>query len=84
MAVWRRRVSLSISQRTGILGGVLFFNVTSTTDKANNVKLMEYVRPGYGGGIRFMADKKSRTRIQVDAGIANGKLGIYFGAQEAF
>ena len=73
-----------ISQRTGILGGVLFFNFTSTTDKANDVKLMEYVRPGYGGGIRFMADKKSRTRIQVDAGIANGKLGIYFGAQEAF
>jgi len=73
-----------ISKRTGILGGVLFFNITTTSDQANKVKLAEYFRPGYGGGLRIMADKKSRTRIQIDAGIANGKVGFYFGAQEAF
>ena len=74
-----------ISRRTGILGGVAFLNFTTTSDQANNVKLMDYIRPGYGAGIRIMVDKKSRTRIQVDGAIgATGKLGIYFGAQEAF
>ena len=73
-----------ISPYTGILGGVLFLNVTSTSDKDNNVKLMEYFRGGYGGGLRIMLDKKSRTRLQIDGGIANRKFGFYFGAQEVF
>ena len=73
-----------ISKYSGILGGVLFLNLTTTSDKDNNVQLMEYFRSGYGGGLRIMLDKKSKTRLQIDAGIANRKLGFYFGAQETF
>jgi len=73
-----------ISKNTGILGGVLFLNVTSTSDEDNNTKLLDYFRAGYGGGLRIMLDKKSKTRLQIDAGIANRKFGFYFGAQETF
>ncbi|GAO44714.1 BamA/TamA family outer membrane protein [Flavihumibacter petaseus] len=78
-----------ISQHTGILGGVLFANATTASNVANTqaeekVNLMENVRPAFGGGLRIMLDKKTRTRLQVDLGYANKSLGIYFGAQETF
>jgi len=34
--------------------------------------------------LRIAPDKKTRTRLQIDAGIANKAVGIYFGAQETF
>jgi outer membrane protein assembly factor BamA len=73
-----------ISMRTGILGGVAFINTTSTTDKKNQVELLEYFKLGYGGGLRFMMDKTSRTRLAIDVGIANRVVGFYLAAQEAF
>jgi len=77
-----------ISANTGILGGVLFLNLTSASDHNNitnsNIQLLDYIRTGYGGGLRIMLDKKTRTRLQIDAGIANKAVGIYFGAQETF
>lgn len=73
-----------ISPHTGILGGDLFLNCTSTSDKDNKIDLLEYLRPGYGGGLRVMMDKRSRIRIEVDAGIAGRSVGLYFGAQETF
>lgn len=73
-----------ISKSTGILGGVLFANLTSTSDKANDVRLTERFRGGYGAGLRIMLDKSTRTRLQIDAGIADRQLAFYFGAQETF
>lgn len=73
-----------ISPHTGILGGDLFLNCTSTSDKDNHIDLLEYLRPAYGGGLRLMMDKRSRVRIEVDAGVAGKSVGLYFGAQETF
>ncbi|HEX4850767.1 MAG TPA: BamA/TamA family outer membrane protein [Puia sp.] len=73
-----------ISVNTGILGGVLFVNGTTTSSKDNNVKLFDYLRGAYGGGLRIMLDKSTRTRLEVDAGVANKSVGFYLGAQETF
>lgn len=73
-----------ISIRTGILGGVLFLNSTSTSDKKNNIALLDYMRFGYGGGLRIMLDKTSRSRLQIDAGLSKGSFGFYLGALETF
>jgi hypothetical protein len=77
-----------ISAHSGILGGVLFANLTTASDHNNitnsNIQLLDYIRTGYGGGLRIMLDKKTRTRLQIDVGIANKAAGIYFGAQETF
>ncbi|HEV9038380.1 MAG TPA: hypothetical protein VGQ51_17210, partial [Puia sp.] len=73
-----------ISAHTGILGGDIFLNCTSTSNKEANVHVLDYLRLGYGGGLRIMMDKKSRTRLVVDAGIADRSVGFYLAAQESF
>ncbi len=73
-----------ISPCGGILGGVLFANVTSTTNPATNEKLLTYIAPGYGFGLRIMVDKRSRTNLQIDFGFGKKSSGIYFGAAETF
>lgn len=73
-----------ISRHTGILGGVLFVNCTSTTNRMLNIELLNYLQVAGGTGLRIMLDKKSRTRLEVDAAIAHQSLGFYFGASETF
>jgi hypothetical protein len=73
-----------ISPNTGILGGVVFFNATTTTDRANKVQLLDKWRAGYGGGLRVMLDKASRTRLSVEAGLSPGSFGFYLAALETF
>ncbi len=73
-----------ISQCTNILGGVLFANGITTSDRANNVHTFDYVKAGYGFGLRIMADKQSRTNVTIDMGFGEHSTGIYFGATEMF
>jgi hypothetical protein len=73
-----------ISKRTGILGGVLFVNATTANNTAQSLKLFQSVRPGYGFGLRIMADKKSRTNLAVDYGFGNRSSGFYLAASEVF
>jgi hypothetical protein len=73
-----------ISPRSGILGGIIFANLTSTSDKENNINLLNYIQPAYGSGLRIMLDKISRTRLELDAAVGKGKIGFYFGIRETF
>jgi hypothetical protein len=73
-----------ISSRTGILGGVVFSNLTSTSNQEEKIRLLNYVQPAYGAGLRIMVDKMSRTRLQLDGAIGDRKLGLYFGIRETF
>ncbi len=73
-----------ISRRTGILGGVVFSNLTSTSNQEEKIRLLSYIQPAYGAGLRIMVDKMSRTRLQLDGAIGNGRLGLYFGIRETF
>jgi hypothetical protein len=73
-----------VSVRSGIVGGVLFLNLTTASDKARNIHLMDFIRTGYGGGLRIMLDKKSRSRLAIDGAIAEKKFSFYLGIQETF
>jgi len=73
-----------ISKCSNILGGVLFANAITTSDQANNVHTFDYVKAGYGFGLRIMADKLSRTNVTIDWGFGEHSQGIYFGATEVF
>ena len=73
-----------ISTRTGILSGVLFANCTSTSDKENNIALLNYLWPAYGTGLRIMLDKQSRTRLDFDVAIGDNKIGFYLAIRETF
>jgi outer membrane protein assembly factor BamA len=84
MAYGETEYRFPISKRTGILGGVAFVNATTTDDPNDRVKLFNYLRAAWGGGLRIMMDKTSRTRLEVDAAIVNGSAAFYLGAQETF
>jgi len=73
-----------ISNRTGILGGVVFCNLTSTSNQEEKIRLLEYAQAAFGAGLRIMVDKMSRTRLQLDGAIGNGKFALYFGIRETF
>ena len=73
-----------ISQCTKLLGGVLFANFTTASNRDAEVPLFAYVRPGVGFGLRFMINKHFRTNINFDVGIGYKSKGFYFSGTETF
>jgi hypothetical protein len=73
-----------LSKPGGVLGGVIFANATTADNPLQGLKLFGSVRPGYGLGLRIMADKRSRTNLAVDYGRGYRSSGFYFAASETF
>ncbi len=73
-----------ISRCGGILGGVIFANATTTDNPVQSPKLFESIKPGFGAGLRIMADKRARTNLAVDFGFGNNSFGFYLAASETF
>jgi hypothetical protein len=71
-----------LSQPGGILGGVLFINATTADNPAQDLKLFGSIKPGYGVGLRILADKKSRTNLSIDYGFGSRSSGFYLAASE--
>lgn len=69
---------------SGVLGGVLFTNFTTASNPAQNLKIFGSIKPGYGLGLRIMADKTSRTNLAVDFGFGDKSSGFYLAASETF
>ncbi len=69
--------------RNELIGGVVFLNAESVTDKGTNKFTM--VWPGYGAGLRFRLNKFSRTNIAIDYGFgAGGSQGFFVNLGEVF
>jgi hypothetical protein len=73
-----------LSKPGGVLGGVLFVNATTADNSYLDLKLFDSVKPGYGLGLRIMADKRSRTNLCVDYGFGSHSSGFYLAASETF
>ena len=73
----------SISPKTNILGGVIFANFTSVSNRENNITLLKNISGAGGAGLRIMIDKQSRTRLDFDAALGN-KIALYVAVREAF
>ncbi len=73
-----------ISQCSQILGGVVFVNFTTASDRDQHVPLFGFVKPAGGIGLRIMVNKEDRTNISIDYAIADGSKGFYFQLQEIF
>jgi len=67
-----------------ILGGVIFANITTASNRTTDVPLFAYVRPGVGFGFRFMINKHFRTNINFDVGFGHYSNGFYFSGTETF
>ena len=67
----------------GFLGGVLFANIQSVSERQG--KPLQNFLPGYGAGIRIKLSKHSNTNIAIDYGIGQGgSKGIFMNLGEVF
>jgi hypothetical protein len=67
----------------GLLGGVVFVNAESLSEKVTNK--FEYINPGYGLGLRIKLDKFSKTNFCVDYGWGmSGNKGFSLNIGEVF
>jgi hypothetical protein len=73
-----------ISRCGGILGGVVFVNATTADNPVQSLKLFESIKPGFGAGLRIMADKHARTNLCIDIGFGENSFGFYLAASETF
>lgn len=73
-----------ISPCSGILGGVLFVNSTTTNNQALDLGLFESIKFGYGVGLRVMIDKASRTNLTLDYGFGERSSGFFLAVSETF
>jgi len=74
-----------ISRYTGILGGVVFVNVTTASSDDGERKLGEYFDPAAGVGLRIMFSRKTLSNLCIDFGMgADGTKGIFFNLNETF
>jgi len=73
-----------ISQCSQILGGVLFINASTASNKDLGIPLFQYIRPAAGIGLRVMVSKKNRINLMIDVGWGETSDGVYITAQEAF
>lgn len=66
------------------LSGVTFFNLQTANDGADT-KIFEHWQPGYGGGLRVLFNKATRTNLCLDYAWGKyGARGFFLGLNEAF
>ena len=73
-----------ISQCSQILGGVVFINCTTASDRDQHIPLFGYFKPAGGIGLRVMVMKEGRTNISMDYAVGDGSKGFYFQVAEIF
>jgi len=74
-----------ISRYTGILGGVLFANITTASSDDDKRKLFEYFDPAAGAGIRIMFNRTTLSNLGIDLGFGKGgEPAVYFNLNETF
>ena len=71
--------------KNGLLGMVLFVNVESASNRSQNIKLLDFIEPAGGIGLRIKFDKYSRTNLCVDFGFGRyGSSGVFMNIGEFF
>jgi hypothetical protein len=73
-----------LSQCSKILGGVLFLNATTASNRATGLPLFGYLKPGGGVGLRIMLSKQNRLNLLIDFAVGQNSNGFYLGTQEVF
>jgi outer membrane protein assembly factor BamA len=71
--------------RNGLLGVVVFANMTTVSNSQTGEKLFDSIAPAAGAGLRLLLSKRSRTNLCVDlAWGQHGSSGVYLAIQDAF
>jgi hypothetical protein len=66
------------------LSGVVFGNLQTGND-AQGTKIFQQFQPGYGGGLRVLFNKATRTNLALDYAFGKfGNKGFFLNLNEAF
>jgi outer membrane protein assembly factor BamA len=67
-----------------LFSGVVFTNA-ETASNSHNIKLLKYIEPGAGAGLRILFNKYTRSNLCIDYGMGNyGSKGLFLGLNEVF
>jgi hypothetical protein len=67
-----------------LISGVVYANAQSASN-SRTIKLMEYIEPGGGVGLRLLFNKYTRSNLCIDYGVGKyGSKGIFLGLNEVF
>ncbi|WP_114756868.1 BamA/TamA family outer membrane protein [Flavobacterium sp. AG291] len=67
-----------------LLGGTVFTNFVTASNKDENIHLFRYIQPAIGVGLRIMIDKATRTNLIADYAKGRHSDGFYLNAGETF
>ena len=74
-----------LQREKDLLGGVIFINGTTASNRQGGIDLFDYLDYGYGLGLRVMINKKSRANLALDFAWGKyGATGFYLGMNEVF
>jgi hypothetical protein len=74
-----------LQREKDLLGGVIFVNGTTASNRDGGISLFDYLDYGYGLGLRVMINKKSRSNLALDFAWGKyGASGFYLGMNEVF
>jgi outer membrane protein assembly factor BamA len=73
-----------ISQCSELIGGVVFVNMNTASNRDAHVALFQYVMPAAGFGLRLKFNKNTRLNINLDFSIGIKSRGFYFSGTETF
>jgi len=83
-AEYRMRL-FGTKKNPNLFGAVAFVNATTASSELSNIKLYDYLDFGYGIGLRFMINKKSRINVTIDYAWGEyGASGFFLNATETF
>lgn len=67
-----------------LLSGTLFANFTSTSDRDQNIQVLEYIQPAFGIGLRLLIDKATKTNVIASYGWGRHSQSFYINTGESF
>lgn len=70
--------------KNGLFGLAIFANAITMSNPDANVKLMDYIEPAAGVGLRIKFEKYSRTNISVDYARGRNSSGVFLTIGEFF
>ena len=74
---WRFPIKI-INSKPDLIGGVIFTNITTASNRYNDVDLFQYIEPAAGVGLRIMIQKESRANLTIDYGWGPDGAGAFY------
>jgi hypothetical protein len=67
-----------------LLSGTLFANFTTTSDRDRDIKVLDYIQPAAGFGLRLLIDKATKTNVMASYAWGRHSKSFYINTGESF